>query len=309
MDISGREASLKNNVYPAKKSGQYEIIVSDNESLLKSYNKVKLKIFFDLHIFNHLESIEQNDFFYPITMYRKFLFPYIEREVYKKTLENKKRKIAAVFIGNTDADYNNILTKKMFNINTRHEIFSYIQTHCSNDMLYMPPSLDDLFEKISADTLIHKIVLLNINNFSIPNNLWFDILLESEFFIHMAGYIQPYCHNQIESMLAGCIPITQFSSFFIPHFEHQKNALIFDTLEELMTILTQIIQYEYDPPSPLIPVMRENILNYYRDNYSFQSFENKLSYLIENKIEYAVYHIATGEEYILRDFMETKNVI
>jgi hypothetical protein len=295
-DISGRTASLLKGVYSAPKNKNiYSIIVSDSRQFLDKYDNTSLKIYFNLHIFKSLESINQNDLFYPIVMYRKFLFPPLEKDIYQKALQSENRKIAAVFIGNIDLDYNDDRTKKLFNINTRKETFSAIK-NIPADMLYEPHSLHEFLDDIESGILIHKIVLLNTNDFSIPSRLWFNILLKSSFFIYMCGYIQPYCHNQIESMLAGCIPITQFNRFFIPRFDHESNALLFNTIEDMISILTKIAQGKYDS---YIPSMRKSILAYYQCNYSFSSFKEKISFLIDNKKGYAAYHIATGEDTIL----------
>lgn len=296
-DISGRIAALSKNVYPAKKNKKYDIIVSDKQEIFKYFNNNELKMFFNLKIFDTLKNtdkIGKYDLFYPITKYYKYIAPSLEKEIYQKALLNRKRKIAALFIGNVDADNNNELTKILFAVNTRQETFSAVAS-ISSSILYTPESLDKFLKDIESGILINKVVLLNIyKSFNIPDNYWFDILLETNFFIYMCGYIQPYCHNQIESMGAGCIPVTQFNRFFIPHFEHKKNALLFDTLEELKIELEKIVSGIYNETE-----MRENILKYFQENYSFSSFENKLSYIITNNIRETTYHIATGEEHII----------
>jgi hypothetical protein len=290
---------LKKNVYPSKKNARnYSIAISDNHQNLTNNYEAHLKIFLNLNIFKNLEFINEKDLFYPITMHPIFQNFNFEKKITFKT-PNSCRKIAAIFIGNVDIDNNNSYnmkeTKELFGINTRHEMFNAITT-LPPDILYTPTSLSEFLHTFNSGSLIHKIVILNRTNFSIPPNLWFKILLESTFFIHMCGFIQPYCHNQTESMLAGCIPITQFNRFFLPHFENNKNALLFTTIEELISILKEISHGTYDS---FIPEMRKNITAYYHANYSFLSFQEKLSFLLSNKINYTNYFIATSDENIL----------
>jgi hypothetical protein len=230
------------------------------------------------------------------------LSPSFENKIFQRLRDGNERKIAALFIGNIDADYNNEKTKALFSINTRRETFSAV-AEITQKALYMPKTLEDFLEKIRSGALKNKIVLLNINDFRIPNTLWFDILLETDFFIYMCGYIQPYCHNQIESMLAGCIPVTQFRRFFIPSFEHEKTALLFDTFDELKKLLVEIAEGKYNAKKTL---MRKNISAYYWDNYSFKSFEDKLTALLSGGVQQSTYHIATGEEHILKE-LEKQN--
>jgi hypothetical protein len=300
MDQYGRKASLLEYTFPASKNRKYSVVVSDDRNALDKYT-ASLKSFLNLHIFTSLNKIESTDMFYPITLHPDYLLPELEENIYSRAAISNNRQIAAIFAGNVDADYNREDTKKYFHINTRRETFSCIESELSGDMLYMPKSLDDLIRKMERGELRHKIVLLNICDFRIPNILWFKILLNSDFFIHMCGYWQPYCHNEIESMLAGCIPITQFSRFFIPRFNAKVNALTFDNLEELVEILKRIVKGEYR--NSISPI-RENVLKYYMDHYSFQSFKNKIYNLTNNNIKNSNYYIYCEEDSILRELAE-----
>ena len=38
----------------------------------------------------------------------------------------------------------------------------------------------------------------------------------------------PMCHNIIESMAVGVIPITNYPEWFDPDLEHMKNCIVFD---------------------------------------------------------------------------------
>jgi hypothetical protein len=297
MDQYGRKASLLEYTFPAKKNENYSIVVSDNRVALDKY-AAKINFFLNLCIFSNLNKIESTDMFYPIILHPDYLLPDLEKNIYSQAVMSNNRQIAAIFAGNVDADYNREDTKKFFHINTRRETFSYIQNKLPKDMLYMPKSLDDFFRKMENGELRHKAVLLNICDFRIPNALWFKILLNSDFFIHMCGYWQPYCHNEIESMLAGCIPITQFSRFFIPHFQDKVNALTFDDLENLVTILRHIVKGKYKDS---ISSMRENVLKYYMDYYSFQSFRNKIYTLVNNNIKNSNYYIPCEEGSVLHE--------
>ena len=99
----------------------------------------------------------------------------------------------------------------------------------------------------------------------------------------MAGVGTPFCHNQIESMLAGCIPLTQFARFFVPPFAHESDSLIFNTLDELVFLLNNIVSGKYISH---LDSMRKEIIDYYKNYYSVESFNNKLSYLFKNKIKH-----------------------
>jgi hypothetical protein len=306
MDLFGRRASLLKNVYPFQKKDRtpYAAIISDNQKTLGE-RTCPVKLFFNLRIFNNLRNINTRDLFFPLLLHPDYLFPGLEKEVYAQG-PNNNRKIAALFIGNVDPSYNRDITRDLFRINTRYELFYHIQNSLPGDTIYSPPSLDDFLTKIGGGELKNKIVLLNIRRFSIPQRLWFKILLDSEFFIHLAGSLQPYCHNHIESMLAGCIPVTAFSSFYIPPFEDKVNALLFNTPEELTGVLTGISRGEY---GSLAPSIRGNVLDYYKNHYSFDSFKVKLSQLGDSKNGFSNYYIHCEVVAILNELKQTTNAL
>jgi hypothetical protein len=295
MDIFGRRASLLKNVYPAKKRGgaAYSALISDNRETLNGFHPEgqginppadqpppprgvsPIKLFFNLRIFNNLGAVKKNDLFYPLLLHPDYLSPELEEEVFARG-SNNHRKIAALFVGNVDSSYNRDITRALFHINTRYELFYHIENSLPGGMVYRPPSLDDFLTKIENEELKDKVVLLDIRRFSIPQDLWFTVLLKAGFFIHLAGSLQPYCHNHIESMLAGCIPVTALAPFYVPPFEDKINALLFNTPQELTGILRGICRGQYDPPAPFI---RGKVLEYYKKYYSFESFKAKLDQL------------------------------
>lgn len=178
--------------------------------------------------------------------------------------------IKAFFAGNVDDDYNNQLTKKIFKINTRKELFDEVSDKSLS--VFKPGSLVDFFQQMYAGNLRDKIVLINTQIFNIPPSEYFAILMQVDFFIFMPGYIQPFCHNQIETMASGAIPITQFPNIFSPALIDGYNAIVFDSSEDLIDILEKINKFSQDE----ILNLRKNVIKYYIDNYSFKSICNKI---------------------------------
>jgi hypothetical protein len=302
MDIYGRKASLLKNSSPAGKKiskNTYSIVVSDNREFLESHNGGVLKIFFNQRIFSRLDAVTPNDLFYPLLLHPDYLLPNIEKDLATNAVNNNRR-IAALFVGNVDPDYDRDITRKLFGVNTRRETFSCLEDSMGGGV-YIPPSMGEFLRKIDAGDLSAKAVLIDIRNFRVPNNLWFKILLDSDFFIHMCGSLQPYCHNQIESMAAGCIPVTQLSRFFVPPFRDKIDALTFEKLGELPALMRGILNGEY---KKAIPAMRERVLGYYKNHYSFRSFERKLNFLKENGIDFSNYYPHCEEVSILNELIE-----
>jgi len=284
--------------YNKKKNINYSITVSDNNEFLNKFNPDTFKIYLNYLIlenrFKNINDVNENDFFYPIGLHKTYLNKSCESDVLNKAL-NGNRKIGAVFAGNVMDDkkrnyYNMDITKKYLEINTRKEVFNYILNNLPKDILYTPNNLESFLKDLQEGILINKVVLLNTEIFKIPKEIYFNILLNSNFYIHMCGFIQPYCHNQMESKLAGCIPVTQFARFFVPPYSHEKNGLLYNTLEELLQLLRNISSGKY---SDYIISMRNEIVNYYINYYSLDSFKNKLDSLIKKNIKDTNYYILT----------------
>jgi hypothetical protein len=297
----GKKATLFKGLKPySNKRKKYSIIASDDKEFLKNAGEESLKIYLNFYLFNHMSNISNNDIFYPLVPHFKYNYPPLEKKILSNAL-TPKRKIGAFFAGNTNTTtYNADITRQLFDVNTRHETFSHIIEKLPKDILYIPKMLDLFLRDIELGLLENKIVLLDINNFEIPRKHYFEILLQTNFYIHMCGVIYPYCHNQIESMMAGCIPITQFSDFFLPALKHETDSILFKSLDDLIDILLKINKGNY---TNTIETMRENIVNYYIEYYSFQSFEKKLSHIIDNKSNYTNYFITTGSNNVIRELL------
>jgi hypothetical protein len=297
-----RKTLLTKDIFPVKffsannKNKPYVCIVSDNKISIDRNDIHPLHIYINLNIFKNLDSVTTNDLFYPILIHPIHLSSSLEDKISKFSSSND-RKIGVLFAGNVDAGYNKDITKKIFGY-TRKEIFFHISNTLPGDILYFPKTIKEFEDKITTGELRHKIVLLDVQVFAIPAKKYFEILLESNFFIYMPGETQPYCHNQIESMLAGCIPITHLSKYFIPPFVHKHNSLLFDSLNDLNFLLINVSKGKY---KDLSPFLRRNILNYYSHHYANQSLRNKINILISNKVEYSSYYIHSGNIEMLEE--------
>ncbi|ULQ60046.1 hypothetical protein K7I13_01560 [Brucepastera parasyntrophica] len=287
MDISGLKLAREKNVIRAKPKDMKKcaLVLSDTvESIPESIKSEKRIYEIDYDVFNKNTDFSDG-LFYPISFHPKFL----TRKTETKALAasgNDDRKILALFVGWVDDKYTDEKTHTYFHINTRMEVFSHITEHISPQHLYIPESFDDFLSNMDSGNLKNKVILINSAKFSIPGNRYFDILAQTTFFIHMCGYVQPFCHNQIETLAAGVIPISQFSHFFYPHLENRVNVLAYEKLSELVSILEKICGGEY----PDIKKMKKNCVQYYKQNLSFDSFIEKINQDVLHKI-----YICAGE--------------
>jgi len=297
MDKYAKSIITLNKVYYSRRKTKSIIVVSGSEDFLKK-NNGSMKILFKMNLLQNLEKISTNDFFLPCLLHPNLFNVNTEKTIYTAALNNvnNERHIAALFCGNVNnvlsldkidnITYNLNLTKNYFSIYTRIEMFKYIYEELPG-MVYLPTSYEDLIKKTKAEELKNKIVLIDTEQIRIPQDKLFEIFLDTNFFIYMSGDWQPYCHNHIESMLAGCIPITQFNRFYLNNFSHIQNALLFNNLIELKEILQNIC---YDKYEKFLVNMRKELLELYKQKFSFESFRFKLNNFLKNKCDNIVYY-------------------
>ena len=91
---------------------------------------------------------------------------------------------------------------------------------------------------------------------------WTRGVVASDFFVCLSGTDLPMCHNAIESMAVGTIPIISYSDWFFPSLEHKKNAIIYTDKADMILKIKEVFEMKKDE----IQCMRENVLQYY-DTY------------------------------------------
>ena len=76
------------------------------------------------------------------------------------------------------------------------------------------------------------------------------------------------CHNAIEAMAVGSVPVTGYADWFDPPLEHGKNAVVFSGTEDLKEKVKSVLEM----PEEKIAEMRRNAAEYYDRHLSAKSF-------------------------------------
>jgi hypothetical protein len=291
MDPYGLKAVNSGNVYPARKGDAvpYDLVVTDNDSFTDASKRITL----DYSVFDP-EIDYSRAMFYPIHFHPDFMNKAVETSVLNKAHSDGKRKIGILFAGNCDKEsYDREETRKRFNIHTRWDIFSHLAENFPRSHIFIPKNYEDFTQERNSGRLANKLVLIDINVFKIPQADWFDILADSTFFIHLPGYIQPWCHNQIEAMASGAIPITEFPHLFHPALQNAVNAITYRDKEELLDILRRICHGSVTAEET--GKVKANLLAYYTEHFSFDAFKRELTdFLASNKRDGRLY-ICAGD--------------
>ncbi|MEI8320251.1 MAG: glycosyltransferase [Planctomycetia bacterium] len=104
-----------------------------------------------------------------------------------------------------------------------------------------------------------RFVLLDSSIQGIPLSQWFSTVSQFDFMLCPPGVIMPMCHNIIEAMAVGTIPLTNYPEWFFPPLRHGHECFAFSSGDELIARLEEIRTL---PPSR-IAAMRQACITYY----------------------------------------------
>ncbi len=269
---------------------QYELLVTKKPAKgFRTDTKKVLEV--DDMFIDGIEAIAGNKFYYPIHFHPKYFNEHIEAET--QTLRLNEKKIGVLFAGNSNINYakNNKLFHDCYGIHSRFELLDYLRKECS-DLVVEPESEEQFNTLLKKGQLKHKIVL--IDKFSISGidestgyNKYFELLSMAKYYLYTTGVIIPFCHNHIESIACGCIPITEFPQFY-PNMADNKNCIVFKSLTELNDKVRDALSHEEQNV-----VSIESIFNYYDDNFSLRNFDQKINEYLSDTKPYETYFMAS----------------
>ena len=105
-----------------------------------------------------------------------------------------------------------------------------------------------------------------------PQREWLATLSMADFYLCAPGQRMPLCHNAIESMAVGTIPVISYPDWFSPSLRHLENCVAFDGPQDLLSKLEFVFAMAPDR----IDEMRRNVIQYYESSLSPESAMKRL---------------------------------
>lgn len=178
----------------------------------------------------------------------------------------KTRRITCFFSGNIEPDeYDRRELPLLFGISSRYQVIKYIKSEFQTEGY--------------LEAGEQYIVINDVRKRSIDLSSYLKALSESNFFLSVPGVVMPQCHNIVEGMRCGTIPITQYPNVFYPVLNHGQNCLVFSDLRDLAILLRSL----GDISRERIEIMRKSVLEYYQLYLSINgvvsNFESRLAKL------------------------------
>ncbi len=146
------------------------------------------------------------------------------------------------------------------------------------------------FNTIFNNNYINKCVIIDTDDFKINIKNWLSTLSKSDFFLCPPGD-WPMCHNIIEAMAVGTIPITNYANWLNPSLKDMENCITFNTKKDLIKKIKLVFEMDQEK----IMQMKKNVISYYENYYNPLHFINSNILNEEDYIKMII--IAVGKKF------------
>jgi hypothetical protein len=119
------------------------------------------------------------------------------------------------------------------------------------------------------------------DGYKIPQTEWLDVLGRADFFLACPGMEMPLCHNLVEALSRGAVPIIEHPEFLDPRLEHNLNCLVFRGPDELVNTVERAFQLGPDQ----IRRLREGAYEYYQNHLAPGRFAKRLLSLPHSPVD------------------------
>lgn len=138
---------------------------------------------------------------------------------------------------------------------TRTQVIDAIIQNAGDDLILVSDSV--MLDDVLHGTYKKKCVIVDMSKVFVDD--WLTNLAKAEFFICPPGYVMPMCHNAVEAMAVGTIPIINYPEWFRPSLQHMETCLAFDDESDLLKVIDLALRLSVDE----IARMRKNVIDFY----------------------------------------------
>jgi hypothetical protein len=176
------------------------------------------------------------------------------------------KRVGIIMSGNFDEKiYNSNTINKNFGINNRWEIYNQVLLNQNLVEITGQELIDNLDKNIYLD----KFILMKWQNGAIPIQKWRYYLSSAKFLFCAPGMTMPLCHNVIEAMSVGVIPILNYQNWLNPSLENNVNCLVYNSFDQIDFIIEKALLLSQDK----LLIMQEEVIKYYDLYYKSYNFD------------------------------------
>ena len=248
-----------------------DLLLNINHSLPVDYIEIRDEHFCADYFKNYFEynNNESNAFHIPMGFHPNMY----HLGLWNENIDCEKQRLNALFCyGNfNDKAYLNI-EKTYFKVINRRKLYDFFSTQDCFILLKNKTHLT----KIINSKPVGRYIFAEKKVYTIPINEVRQTLSNFRYFLCCPGVVMPLCHNIIEAMSVGTVPVIQreYAEIMYPELQNEKNAIIFEDLNELNLKLKNRL---FDISESEFELLSRNALTYYEENLAPAQVISKLN--------------------------------
>jgi hypothetical protein len=217
----------------------------------------------------------RNPVIMPFSMHPAHVTQDLKRRL--EDLRSRKSNMRIFFSGDTSGYTRNRIRYPKAKL-PRLKIINTILDRMETEVLYVKDM--SMLGGSQREKNIRKCVIVDTNETWVDERDWLGYLARADFFLSPPGIIMPMCHNVIEAMAVGSIPICNYPEWFTPDLTHMENCIAFDDQDDLIAKLKLALAMGEEE----ILRMRTNVLNYYETHLKPDTFLHRIESSKDKKV-------------------------
>lgn len=204
------------------------------------------------------------------------------------SLRDIERKIRVLFAGAIYHKWYFELAERVKDILIRPEVIDILIKDFCDETIQIKD--EKSFSAVFNNNYKNKCIIIDTDDYKINIGNWLNTIAKSDFFLCPPGD-WPMCHNIIEAMAVGTIPITNYPNWLNPSLKDMENCITFKTKKDLIEKIRLVLELGQEK----IAQMKNNVISYYENFYNPINFINNL---ISNEEYFTkIVLIAVGKEF------------
>lgn len=175
-----------------------------------------------------------------------------------QTLRANEQRCGIFFAGNQKSRYGDEKMQRNFAVQSRLEILATLRQQFP----------DQIVETTTEVSIQQPIALVDSRLHPTPAYDWLPALSRAEFFLCCPGSSQPTCHNLVESMCVGTIPLIEYGDRVTPALRDGETAICFKGREELIDSVTRILSMRPEEKRRI----RDNVITFFEEHLRGEAF-------------------------------------
>ena len=180
------------------------------------------------------------------------------------------RPLSLLFAGNAKAPkYDAPVLADKYNVLSRVRALAIAEDSLGSELVRRPHTLDQI---IPSQEHRKSLTIATTQDLRIPSEQWIKTLALADFYFACPGVEMPLCHNLIESLASGSIPILQYHQYLHPNLTNGVNCLVYSD----ETSLVEMLQLALNMPSDQVESMSKSAQEYYKTHLQPGQFAKQL---------------------------------